>query len=165
MIRQSLHTEQAFETERPARPTSLRAAVNVMYLGAAGSLMQAILYLATESATRAAIAAKNPHMATSTLNTVAHAGVIVGAVAGLVVAAVLLRIALACRQGKNWARVIATVVFVVGVCGTAYDLSNAVAQIIAIFNVLLSLIGLSTVVLLWLPTSGAYFRLFRRPQF
>jgi hypothetical protein len=165
MIQQFPHTEQAFETERPDRPASLLTAVKVMYAGAAASLIQAILYLATESATRAAIAAKNPHMAASTLNTVAHAGVIVGAVVGLIAAVAFLRIARSCGQGKNWARVTATVLFVLAVCGMAYDLSNAVAQIVAIFNVVVTLMWLAAVVLLWLPTSRAYFRFFRRPQF
>lgn len=161
---QQFPTEQAFET-KPVRPASLLTAVKVMYAGAAVSLIQAVLYLTTENATRAAIAAKNPHLATSTLNTVAQAGVIVGAVGGLIAVVAFLGIARACRQGKNWARVTATVLLVVALCGTAYDLSSAVAQIVAIFNVVLSLMGFAAVVLLWLPTSGAYFRFFRRPQF
>jgi hypothetical protein len=165
MIKQFLYTEQAIETERPTRPASLTTAVKLLYAGAAASLVQTILYVATESATRAAIAAKNPHMAASTVTAVAHAGVHIGAVAGLIAAAIFLRLARSCLQGRNWARVMATVLFVVGVCGTAYDLSHAVAQIVAICNVVLALIGLTTVVLLWLPSSGAYFKFFRRPQF
>jgi hypothetical protein len=165
MIQQSTHNEQTIDIDRPDRPASLLTAAKVMYAGAAAGLIQAILYLATESATRAAIATKNPHMAASTVNTVAHAGVIVGAVVGLIAAVVFLRLARSCLRGRNWARVAATVLFVVSVCGAAYDLSNAVAQVVAIFDVVITLIWLAAVVLLWLPASSAYFKFFRRPQF
>jgi heme A synthase len=165
MIQQFPHTEQSIEIERPARPASLLTAAKVMYVGAAAALIQAILYLATESATKAAIAAKNPHMSASTVSTVAHAGVIVGAVVALIAMLVLLRIARRVLRGRNWARVAATVLFVVSVLGTAYDLSNAVAQIVAIFDVVITLIWLASVVLLWTPASSAYFKFFRRPQF
>lgn len=165
MIQQFPDTSQAFEVERPARPASLLTAVKVMYAGAAARLILAILYLTTESDTRAAIAKKDPHMSASTLNTLAHAGVIAGAVVSLIGAVAFLRIARSCQKGKNWARVTATVLTAVAVLGTAYDLVNPVAPIVPIFNVVLNLIGLTAVVLLWLPTSGAYFRFFRRPQF
>ena len=165
MIQQFPGTSQHFQVERPARPASLLIAVKVMYAGAAARLILAILYLTTESDTRAAIAKKNPHMSASTLNTLAHGGVIVGAVVSLIGAVIFLGIARSCQKGKNRARVTATVLTAVAVLGTAYNLASPVAPVVPVFNVVLDLIGLTAVVLLWLPASSAYFRFFRRPQF
>jgi DMSO/TMAO reductase YedYZ heme-binding membrane subunit len=158
-------TERMPWTERPAPPAAVLNAVKVMYAGAAVSVIHAIAYLVTENATKAAISNKYPNWPAGTLNTVTHVGVIIGAIAGLIAAALFIWIARSCRNGKNWARVTGTVFFFIAILGTIYDLVSAEATITAILNFLNLAIGLAAVVLLWLWRSNAFFAYFKRPQF
>src|SRR5580700_881507 len=80
MIQQYPASAQAPDLQRPDPPVSLRRAVAVMKAGAAVSVIQAITYVVTESATKRAIENGHPRMSASTVNTLAHAGVIIGAV-------------------------------------------------------------------------------------
>jgi hypothetical protein len=152
-------------TPQPTAPAAVLNAVRIMYLGAAFSVVHAVIYLVTENATKTAIRDKNPTMSASTLNSVTHAGVIIGAAAGIIGALLFLWIARSCKNGKNWARVTGTVFFFIGILGAVYDVATAEATITAIMNFIGLAIGLVTVVLLWQPSSGRYFNFFRRPQF
>jgi hypothetical protein len=165
MIQQYPASAQAPDLQRPDPPVSLRRAVAVMKAGAAVSVIQAITYVVTESATKRAIENGHPHMSASTVNTLTHVGVTVGVVIAVVAVIAFLRIARACAAGKNGARIRATVLCALGVLGTIYNLSASAATVSRVFGVAVNLIGLTAVVLLWQPRSSAWFSLFKRPQF
>jgi len=156
---------QVPEIQWPAPPPSVLNAVKVMYAGAAASVVLGIIYVVTAGATKAAIEQKNPQWSAGTLSTVTHAAVTIGAVVGLIAAALWIWIARSSKSGKNWARVTGTVFCVIAVLGSVYDLASPVATAVRIFNFVVLLIGLVAVALLWQRTSSAYFKFFKRPQF
>lgn len=165
MIQQYPDSAQVPGTRRPAPPPSVLSAARVMYAGAVASVILAITYVMTMSATKTAIEKKNPHFSASTLSTVTHVGVIIGTIGALIGAVLFIWIARSCKSGKNWARVTATVLAAVSVLGTLYDFVSAVAPAVRVFNLVLLLTGLAAVTLLWLGSSNAYFSFFKRPQF
>jgi hypothetical protein len=156
---------QTPELTRPGPPATLLRAVRVMYAGAAVSVIQAIVYLVTGSATKRAIENGHPHMSASTVTTLTHAGVIIGVVIALIAVIAFVLVARSCAAGKNGARIAATVLCALAVLGTIYNLSASAATVNRIFGVVVNLIGLAAVVLLWQRRSSAWFSLFKRPQF
>jgi|HubBroStandDraft_5_1064220.scaffolds.fasta_scaffold29513_2 hypothetical protein len=163
MILQYPHSAPAPGLQRPDPPVSLRRAVAVMYAGAAISVTQAITYVLTESATKRAIENGHPRMSASTVNTLAHAGVIIGAVIAVLAIIAFVSIARSCAAGKNSGRIAATVLCALAVLGTIYNLSASAATVNRIFGVAVNLIGLAAVVLLWRRSSSAWFSFFKRP--
>lgn len=153
------------EAQQPSAPGSVLNAVKVMYAGAAVSVINAVIYLVTQNSTKTAIAKKHPHLSASTLNTVTHVGVIIGAIVGLIGAALFIWIARSSRSGKNWARVTGTVFFAITVLGTVYNLVSGEAMVIGAMSFIVMAIGLAAVVLLWQASSNSYFSFFKRPQF
>lgn len=164
MIQPYLNPAQVADAARPPVPDSVRNAARVMYAGSAVSVITAVVYLVTKSATKTAIENKHPHLSATTLNTLTDAGVVIGAVIALIGAIFFVWLARSCRNGKNWARITSSVFFGIAVLGTLYSISSAEAAADLVFALIQDLIGLVAVVLLWLRDSSAYFRLFKRPQ-
>jgi hypothetical protein len=150
---------------QPAPPASLLTAVKVMYVGAALAVVHAVIYIVTSSATKTAIEKKNPTLSASAVNTATTVGVAIGAITALIAAVLFIWIARKSQQGRNWARVTATVLFCIAILGTVYDAIAAAASLVRIFNYVDLVVGLVAIVLLWVPSSSAYFRYFKRPQF
>jgi hypothetical protein len=63
-----------------------------------------------------------------------------------------------CRNGRNWARITATVLFGVATLDLLGLLAFPEAAVAKVLAVLIWLIGLGAVVLLWRGTSTAFFR-------
>jgi hypothetical protein len=164
MVRPYPNATQTADIGEPAPPPSLLTAVKVMYVGAAAGVVHGIIYIVTASATKTAIEKKNPTLSASSVNTATTAGVAIGAITALIAAALFIWIARKSKQGKNWARVTATVFFFVAILGTVYDVVAAEASLVRIFNFVDLAIGLVAIVLLWMPSSSAYFTYFKRPQ-
>jgi hypothetical protein len=137
----------------------VRNAVKVMYAGAVASLVYAIVFITTLSATKRAIEQHSPQLTTSQVNGMQHALVTSAIVGGLIGAGLWIFIAQACKSGKSWARITGTVLF--GVNTVQGGLSNLVvpeAALVKIFWFVVWLIGLAAVVLLWRGTSSAFFK-------
>lgn len=145
-------------------PGSVRNAVVAMYAGAALSVIHAILYIVTESSTRAAYASKHPHLTAHQITTGAHALEYAGVVDGVVAAVLFIWMAQMCRRGRNWARITSTVFFGLGVLGALGGLVLAVAAVDKIFTFLVVLPGLAAVILLWQSSSSAYFDSSAKPR-
>jgi hypothetical protein len=142
----------------PAPPASIQTAVKLMYAGAVVSLISLIISLTDISGTKAAIRKARPTLTVAQVNQLN--GFIIGLaiVSGLVGIGLWLWMARANNQGKNWARILSTVLFalatldLVGVFGepkTALDL---------VFPLLTWVIGAGAVFLLWRPDSTAFFK-------
>jgi uncharacterized membrane protein (UPF0136 family) len=138
---------------RPRLPRSartVRAAVRLMYAGAtvAGlSLIIAITSLAYvgRSAATLRLAGRSQPLPVA---------VTVGVVGGLVMIALWLWMARANSQGRHWARIVSTVLFVLA---TLHLFGNK-GVVPIVFAVLTWLVGLAAVWLLWRPTSSAFFK-------
>ena len=77
-----------------------------------------------------------------------------GIIDGLVLIALWLWMAWANGQGRNWARILSTVLF--GLATLQLLGNNGIVQVV--FAVLTWLLGLAAVWLLWRPTSNAFFK-------
>ena len=170
---------QPAEPLRLPAPAPVRTAVKLMYAGAAVSTVTLIIALALIPAIKAALRTAHPSLTAAQVSDV-NTLITLAMVFGLAVIAVWLWMARANGQGRNWARILCTVLFglatlelirvrpqypggylahfVIG--GHVYSVIHSVfgATVLGlIVPVLLWLAGLAAVWLLWRPASGAFF--------
>ena len=145
---------QSAEPLRPPAPAPVLTAVKLMYAGAAVSAVNLIISLAVIGGLKAYHGRFLGHSLTaaqvSHLNTV----IIAAVVTGLVVIALWLWMARANGQGRNWARIVSTVLF--GLATLELIGTHDVGQVL--LAVLTWLTGLAAVWLLWRPASSAFFK-------
>jgi len=165
---------------RPPAPVPVRTAVKLMYAGAAVSTITLIIALALIPAIKAALRTAHPSLTAAQVSDV-NTLITLAVVFGLAVIAVWLWMARATGQGKNWARIVCTVLFGLAtlelirvrpqypggylahfaVGGHMYSVIHSVvgATVLGlIVPVLLWLAGLAVLWLLWRPASGAFFK-------
>ena len=166
-------------TPRPPAPAPVLTAVKLMYAGAAVSAVTLIISLALVPGIKAALRTAHPSLTAAQVSDV-NTLITLAMVFGLVVIALWLWMARANGQGRNWARILSTVLFglatlelirvrpqypggylahfVIG--GHGYSVIHSVfaATVLGlIVPVLLWLTGLAAVWLLWRPASSAFF--------
>jgi hypothetical protein len=134
----------------PRSAPTVRAAVRLMYAGAAVTAVS--LIIATISL--ASIGRRAATLRVAGRNQPFPVAVTVGIGVGLVMIALWLWMARASSAGRHWARIVSTVLFGLA---TLYLLgSRGVAQMV--FATVMWLVGLGVVWLLWRPTSSAFFQ-------
>ena len=154
---------QPAEPLRPRAPAPVLTAVKLMYAGAAVTAVELIIGLALIIVDIKA-AARGRFLGHSlTAPQMRPLIITVWIVFSLVVIALWLWIARANGQGRNWARILSTVLFGLAALEFLSALEvigkNGVAQ--AFFAGLTWLSGLGAVWLLWRPASSAFFKLAR----
>ena len=146
-------------TSRPPIPQSITRAVQVMYVGAAASLIGIVIAILDRHAIRTALATrKTAHpLTTSQLNSDYHLVLGVAIVGGVIGVALWLWMAYSCKAGKGWARIVSTVLFAID---TLSLLAGAITSAGAarIYGIVVWLIGLGTIILLWQRSSTEYFK-------
>ena len=144
--------------QRPAPPPSVLTAVKLMYAGAAISLISLIISLTDISGTKAAIRRARPSLTVTQVNQLN--GFIIGLaiVSGLVGIGLWLWMARANGQGKNWARILSTVLFGLATLDLFGVFSQPKTALGLVFPVLTWLVGAGAVFLLWRPDSTAFFK-------
>jgi hypothetical protein len=115
MLDHDTQTVLARNTLRPDAPRAVRKAAWVMYAGAVASVILVIVEFLTAGATRTALGRRYRLMSANELTTVAHFTVVAEAVAALIASVLFVWIARRCLQGKNWARITATVLCAWGI--------------------------------------------------
>src|SRR5580693_6083436 len=144
---------------RPPVPPSITRAVQLMYIGAAASLIGIVIDILARHAIRNALATrKTAHpLTTSQLNSDYHVVLGVLIVGGVIAVALWLWMAYSCKAGKGWARIVSTVLFVIE---TLSVLAGAVTSAGAarIYSILVWLIGLGAIIFLWQRSSTEYFK-------
>jgi hypothetical protein len=143
--------------QQPAPPSIVNAA-RVMYAGAAASLIGVAIDFATLGSLKSDIHNRSPKLTPSQLTTAEHIAIAEFIVAGLIGAALWIFVAQVCRTGKNWGRILATVLFGIDTLAQLFTPLGGGARIYAI---LIWLIGLAATVLLWQRPSTEYFRSLR----
>ena len=153
---------------RPSVPRSartVRAAVKLIYVGAVVSTVNLILLLALFADVKAYHAILRQHLTAAQVSHVTTLFITVFILWDLAPIALWLWMARACGRGRNWARIVSTVLFGVA----TLDLTGAfgprgfrVSLVLTVFGptiaVLYWLVGLAVVWLLWRPSSKAFFR-------
>jgi|SRR5215471_3594332 len=146
-------------SERPPAPPSVLRAVQVMYVGAAASLIGIVIDMTTLSSTKSEIIRRKPHLTATQVANAEHVAIGLFIVGGLLGAGLWIWIAQMCKLGRNWARIVGTVLFAIDTisvfAGAATVAGGAAARI---YSIIVWLIGLATVVLLWQRASSDYFR-------
>ncbi len=144
---------------RPPVPQSITRAVQLMYAGAAASLIGIIIALTTLSSIKSQIISKNPSLTTTQVNNAEHVAIGVLVASGLIGAALWLWMAQSSKAGKNWARIVSTVLFAIetiNVVAGASAISSGGAS--RIYSIVIWLIGLGAIIFLWRRSSTEYFK-------
>ncbi len=146
---------QPAEPLRPPAPAPVRTAVKLMYAGAAVSAVPLIITLAFIGDINAYHLRYLGHSLTAAqLSHLRPLIITLVILFGLVVPALWLWMARANRQGRNWARILSTVLL--GLATLLLTGNNGVVQ--AFCAALAWLAGLAVVWLLWRPASSAFFK-------
>jgi hypothetical protein len=144
-------------TQPPPRPRSVAAAVNFMYAGAALEVLGAVVTVARISALTTAIALRQG-VTTSQAHGLAMHDTLDGAVGALIAASLWLWIAHQNSAGRNWARILATVLFVLYTLLAWLILPmEHPGGIGAVLALLSWLVGLAAVICLWRRDASHYF--------
>ena len=146
------------EAPRPPAPPSVVNAVKLMYTGAAVSTVSLIISLLDIGGTKAAIRAARPNLTATQVNQLNTFIITLAIVSGLIGIALWLWMARANGQGKNWARIVSTVLFGLATLDLIGVFSQPKTAIGLVFPVLTWLVGAATIWLLWRPDSTAFFK-------
>jgi hypothetical protein len=174
MIEYRTSATQPADTREPDVPAAIRNACRIMYAGEVASAIHAVVALVTTGATKTALQQKHPQWSAGTLSTLTT--ITVFAIAAMALIGLRHRSGgtdrrgavhldpRACRRGRNAARITAAVLAVLGVLAGVCDVSIGRGAATLIVGFAVTAIGLLSAALLWLSSSGAYFRYFKRPQ-
>jgi hypothetical protein len=146
------------ELQRPPAPQSVANAVKLMYAGAAVSTISLVISLADISGTKAAIRKARPSLTATQVNQLNTFIISLAIVSGVLGIALWLWMARANNQGKNWARILSTVLFGLATLDLVSVFSQPKTLFGLLFPVLTWLLGLGVVFLLWRPDSTAFFK-------
>ena len=156
--------EQTPEPSRPSAPQSVVRAAQIMYAGAAVSLIGVIVDLTTLSSTKSKIESQHQNWTVTQVNNAEHVAIGVFIISGLLGAALWLWMAQANKSGKSWARIVATVLFAIdtlSLVGGAVTSAGAAR----IYGILVWLIGLGAIIFLWQRSSTEYFKSRAAPRY
>jgi hypothetical protein len=130
-----------------------------MYAGAAASLIGIIIALTTLSSIKSQIISKNPTLTTTQVNNAEHVAIGILIASGLLGAALWLWMAQSSKAGKNWARIVSTVLFAIQtinvLAGASAVASGGASRI---YSIVIWLIGLGAIIFLWQRSSTEYFK-------
>jgi hypothetical protein len=146
------------EPERPPAPATVVNAVKLMYTGAAVSTVSLIVSLVSIGGTKAAIRKARPSLTATQVNQLNTFIITLAVISGLVGIALWLWMARANSQGRNWARILSSVLFGLATLDLVGVITQPKTILGLVFPVLTWLLGLAAVVLLWQPASTAFFR-------
>ncbi len=160
------------ESGRPSVPASVRNAIRLMYLGAAVSLTSVIVDLATKNTTRSAmwsalqtgIRKSGGVLPTqSEFDSGFAATLALVCVLGLIGVGLWIFVARGSRDGKDWARTTASVLFGLNTLALLIGppdlgIRGPEATVSRIFVGIVWLIGLAAVAFLWRRDSSAFFK-------
>ena len=146
------------EPDRRAAPATVVNAVKLMYAGAAVSTISLIVSLVDIGGTKTEIRKARPNLTAAQVNQLNTFIIALALLSGIVGIALWLWMARANSQGKNWARIVSTVLFCLATLDLVGVLGEPKTVLGLIFPLLTWLIGVCTVFLLWRSASSAFFK-------
>jgi hypothetical protein len=149
---------KSVEPERPPAPPSVLNAVKLMYVGAAVSTVSLIVSLFDISGTKDAIRKARPSLTATQVNQLNTFIITLAIVSGVVGVALWLWMARANSQGRNWARIMSTVLFGLATLDLYGVLSQPKTLLGLVFPLLTWLVGLGAVIFLWRKESTEFFK-------
>ena len=146
------------EPDRPAAPAAVLNAVKLMYAGAVISLISLVISLTGISGTKAAIRKARPSLTATQVNQLNTFIITLAIVSGLVGVGLWLWMARANNQGKNWARILSTVLFGLATLDLFGVFSQPKTALSLVFPIVTWLVGLGVIYLIWRPDSTAFYK-------
>ena len=146
------------EPDKPPAPQSVLNAVKLMYVGAAVSTVSLVISLASIGGTKDAIRKAKPSLTATQVNQLNTFIIALAVVSGVVGVALWLLMARKNGQGKNWARVLSTVLFGLATLDLFGVVSQPKTVLGLVFPLLTWLIGLGAIVFLWRRESTEFFK-------
>jgi len=159
-------TQMPEPAERPPVPQSITRAVQLMYAGAVASMIGIVIALTTLSSIKSQIISRNPSLTTTQVNNAEHVAIGILIASGLLGTALWLWMAQSSKAGKNWARIVSTVLFAIQtinvVAGASAVASGGASRI---YSIVIWLIGLGAIIFLWQRSSTEYFKSSASPRY
>jgi hypothetical protein len=149
---------QAPVGDRPPVPESVLNAVKFMYAGAAVSLIEVIISLTTIGGLKSAIEKAFPKYTAAQVHTAEITGVVGLVISGLIGVGLWLLMARLNQSGRNWARIVASVLFGINTIELIYLLKSPGTILGTVFAVVLWAVGLGAIVFLWRRESTEFFQ-------
>ena len=158
MVQRYPSSGKPVELERLPAPSPVMNAVKLMYVGAAVSTVSLIISVADIGGVKTAIKKAKPSWTPAQVNQYDRFLITVAIVSGVIGIGLWLWMARANNQGKNWARILSTVLFCLATLDLVGVFSEPKTLIGLVFPVLTWLVGVGAVFLLWRPESTAFFK-------
>src|SRR6516165_8049212 len=140
-------TDRPVEPDKPPAPQSVLNAVKLMYAGAAVSAVSLIISLASIGGTKDAIRKARPSLTAAQVNQLNTFIITLAVVSGVIGVALWLWMARANSQGRNWARILSSVLFGLATVDLWGVLSQPKTLLGLVFPLLTWLVGLGAVIL------------------
>ena len=155
---------QGPETARPEPPPSVVMAVRLMYAGAVVSALSLVVGLVTISSLRNSLHKADPSLTSTQLHNLQTVVVVGSVVIGLIGIGLWVWMAVTNKAGKSWARIVATVLFVLDTLLLLLGVARAGAAAGTLVSILTWLIGGGAILFLWRRDASEYFTAQSRPQ-
>jgi len=149
--------KNVLEQDRPPAPPSVLKAVKLMYAGAAVSTVSLIISLVSIGGTKSEIHKQRPSLSPTDVNHL-ELFISLAVVSGILGIGLWLWMAQKTGQGRNWARILSSVLFILATVDLYGVLSQPKTVLGLVFPVLTWLVGLGAIILLYRKESTAYFR-------
>ena len=146
------------EPDRGEAPPSVRQAVKLMYGGAAISTVSLVVSLISIGSIKSAIRTQFPKYTTTQVNNAFTSFLVVVIVSAVLGIGLWLWMARANGQGRNWARIMSSVLFAVYTLELLLGLRGPTTALSLVFPVLTWLVGLGAIILLWRKESSDFFK-------
>lgn len=151
-----------------ARPASIAQAVKLMYVGAALSVLGILVTVLMKGAIRDAVEKASQNQSTpmtpSQVDAAVNLGVVFAVITGIIGVALWLWMASANGKGRKWARVVATVLFVLSVLSTLSSLLQHPPALALVLNLVMLALGAYILYLLYRPESTQYYEAQSAPR-
>jgi len=138
-------------------PQSIVMAVRLMYAGAGVTAIGLVISVIAVATDLNRLRASHPHATLGTLHGYQHALITIAILSGLLEIAVWLVVARANRAGAKWARMVATVLLVLGTWNFVSHFLGRVTFGNIAYSAAIWLVGLAAVIFLWQRTSTEYY--------
>jgi hypothetical protein len=158
MVQRYPSSGKPLETEQPPAPQPVQNAVKLMYVGAAISTVSLILSLVFISTIKPALRKQFPSYTPNQVDRAFSAFLIVAILSAGIGIALWLWMARANGQGRNWARITSSVLFVIETLSVLQAFRGPRTVIDLLFPILTWLAGLGAIWFLWRPESNAFFK-------
>jgi len=155
---------QVPEPVRPGPPASVVMAVRLMYAGAVVSTLSLVVGLATIGSLRNSLHKSDPSLTAAQLHSLQNVVVVGSVVIGLIGIGLWVWMAVTNKAGKSWARIVATVLFVLDTLLLLLGVARAGAAAGTLVSILTWLIGGGAILFLWRRDASEYFTAESRPQ-